>query len=160
MVIKNRRPRPFFYFYTMPKPELLLPAGSPEAFHAALEGGADAVYLGFSRFNARQRAKNFNLPQLAGLLDIAAKKNVRVYITLNTLIKNGELGELLDQLHLIASSGAAAAIIQELGRLAAPRGATSRSWCCTRAPSSASTTPPAPRISRAWASPARCWPAS
>ena len=100
---------------SMKKPELLLPAGSPEAFHAAVAGGADAVYLGLSRFNARGRAKNFNLRQLAGLLGIAREKGIRVYITLNTLIRNSELEDLLDTLHIIAGSGAAAVIIQDWG---------------------------------------------
>jgi len=99
----------------MKTPELLLPAGSPEAFHAAIKGGADAVYLGLSRFNARGRAKNFNLRELAGLLEIARNKNIRVYITLNTLIRNNELEEILDTLHLISKSSAAAVIIQDWG---------------------------------------------
>lgn len=58
----------------MKKPELLLPAGNIEAFFAALEGGADAVYLGLREFNARNRARNFSLGQLAAIIKTAHEK--------------------------------------------------------------------------------------
>lgn len=96
-------------------PELLLPVGNAEAFYAAIEGGADAVYLGLKQFNARNRAKNFTIPQLLGLLDLAKKHNVKVYITLNTVIKNKELPELLDTLHLLSQLPISAVIIQDWG---------------------------------------------
>lgn len=92
-----------------------MPAGHAEAFHAALEGGADAVYLGMKEFNARERAFNFNPHQLKALLGIAGRQGVKVYVTLNTLIKNQELSQLLDTLHLLESLGPDAVIIQDWG---------------------------------------------
>lgn len=99
----------------MQKSELLLPAGNPECFRAALEGGADAVYLGLKRFNARGRASNFTLKQLQALLPEAHKNNTKVYLTLNTVIKNEELTELLDFLFQVDQLGIDAIIIQDLG---------------------------------------------
>ncbi len=69
------------------KPELLLPVGSVESFFAAAESGADAVYLGLKSFNARNRAANFTLKQLQSLLKHADKLGVKVYVTLNILVK-------------------------------------------------------------------------
>lgn len=97
------------------KPELLLPAGSTEAFLAALEGGADAVYLGMQQFNARGRARNFNIHQLPTLINKAKEFNAKLYITLNTLIKNKELQQVLDYLQLIEKACPAAIIIQDWG---------------------------------------------
>ncbi|RLC48935.1 MAG: U32 family peptidase, partial [Candidatus Cloacimonadota bacterium] len=94
------------------KPELLLPVGTTEAFYAALEGGADAVYLGLRKFNARGRAKNFTVNQLQSLLKEADKNKIRVYVTLNTLIKNSELSELLDTLYILSQTTLNAVIIQ------------------------------------------------
>ncbi|MFW5944189.1 MAG: peptidase U32 family protein, partial [Bacteroidota bacterium] len=99
----------------MGKPELLLPAGNPEMFHAAVEGGADAVYLGLKKFNARERADNFSIQQLQELLAEAGKHQVKVYLTLNTVIKNNELPELLDTLYAISQTGISAVIIQDWG---------------------------------------------
>ena len=68
------------------KPELLLPVGNTESFYAALEGGADAVYLGLRSFNARGRAKIFVPNQLQSLLEESQKSGLKGYLTLNTLI--------------------------------------------------------------------------
>jgi putative protease len=97
------------------KPELLLPAGNIEAFFAALEGGADAIYLGLRDFNARNRARNFSIGQLAAMIKIAHEQSVKIYLTLNTLIKNSELPALLDALHVASRLGVDAIIIQDLG---------------------------------------------
>ena len=97
------------------KPELLLPAGNAEGFFAAAEGGANAVYLGLKKFNARGRAKNFTIRQLQALLVEAKKRNIKVYITLNTLIKNSELNELLDILYALSQTEISAIIIQDIG---------------------------------------------
>ena len=97
------------------KPELLLPAGNPEAFFAALEAGADAVYLGLEQFNARGRATNFSSRQLPALLCEARKKNVKVYIALNTVVKNKEIGKLTDLLALLNEAKPDAVIIQDWG---------------------------------------------
>jgi putative protease len=97
------------------KPELLLPAGNTESFFAALQAGADAVYLGLSQFNARVRASNFNQFQLISILKEAKKRNVLIYITLNTVIKNGEIGLLIEYLHFLNEVGADGIIIQDWG---------------------------------------------
>lgn len=99
----------------MQKPELLLPVGNPESFHAAVRGGADAVYLGLKQFNARGRAKNFTNGQLVTILKEAKKKNIQVYITLNTVIKNSEIPELLDYLNFLNQVGVHGVIIQDWG---------------------------------------------
>jgi len=95
------------------KPELLLPAGNTESFFAALQAGADAVYLGLSQFNARARASNFNQFQFISVLSEARKNKVVVYVTLNTVIKNAELGQLIDYLHFLSEAGADAIIVQD-----------------------------------------------
>lgn len=97
------------------KPELLLPAGNTEAFYAALKGGADAIYMGLQDFNARKRASNFNIQQLPILLELAHKQNARVFITLNTVIKNNELPQLYILLHQLSQLSIDALIIQDWG---------------------------------------------
>ncbi len=96
-------------------PELLLPAGNPEAFFATLQAGAGAVYLGLEQFNARGRATNFNSRQLPAILREARKKNVKVYITLNTVVKNTEMGKLIDVLAFLNESQPDAVIVQDWG---------------------------------------------
>ena len=73
------------------RPELLSPAGSPLALHAAIEGGADAVYMGGSAFNARINAKNFSPDELSNAIGTAHSFGVKIYITLNTLVYDREL---------------------------------------------------------------------
>lgn len=99
----------------MQKPELLLPVGNTETFNAAVDGGANAVYLGLRSFNARGRASNFSHAQLWALLQVAKKKGVRVLLTLNTLIKNEELPQLLEFLHFISKTKLDAIIVQDWG---------------------------------------------
>ena len=96
-------------------PELLLPAGNTEAFFAAKEGGADAVYLGLKQFNARERAVNFSYSELIALLDEADKNGMKVYLTLNTVIKNKEIPALLDTLYALSQTHISAIIIQDWG---------------------------------------------
>jgi len=97
------------------KPELLLPVRNAETFFAASEGGADAVYLGLKKFNARGKAGNFTPRQLQALLKESEKKKIKVYLTLNTLIKNAELPELLDILYILSQTKISAVIIQDWG---------------------------------------------
>jgi U32 family peptidase len=97
------------------KPELLMPAGSAESFFAALEGGADAVYLGLKQFNARGRAANFSPGQLPGILRIAHGKGVKLYLTFNTVLKNSELAEAIEMVGLAAKVGVDAIIVQDWG---------------------------------------------
>ncbi len=92
-----------------------MPAGSVEAFHAAIEGGADAVYLGLREFNARGRAHNFSPHQLSVIIKKARQARKKVYVTLNTLIKNRELPQLLETLHLLEKLEPDAVIIQDWG---------------------------------------------
>ena len=99
----------------MNKPELLLPVGNIEAFYAAIEGGADAIFVGLKAFNARGRAANFNNYQFILLLNEAIKNKVKVYVTLNTVIKNREILELLDTLWFLSKTKVAAIIIQDWG---------------------------------------------
>ncbi len=98
-----------------PKPELLLPAGNTEAFYAALEAGADAIYLGMRNFNARGRATNFSESHLLAALQEAKKRKVKIYVTLNTVIKNKEIDDLLDVLTFLERAGVDAIIIQDWG---------------------------------------------
>ncbi len=97
------------------KPELLLPAGNTESFFAALQAGADAVYLGLSQFNARARASNFNHFQFISILREAIKRKVLVYVTLNTVIKNSEVGLLIEYLHFLNEAGTDGIIVQDWG---------------------------------------------
>lgn len=98
--------------------ELLVPVGNIEVFNAALEGGADAIYVGLQQFNARSRAKNFSIDQLKVMCDIAHAKGVKVYVTFNVVIKNSELKDAVDLLYQISQAGADAVIIQDWGVLA------------------------------------------
>jgi putative protease len=97
------------------KPELLLPAGNVDSFYAALEGGADAVYLGLRNFNARGRAGNFSESYLLAALQEARKRKVKLYVTLNTVIKNTEIDSLLDVLSFLEQGGVDAIIVQDWG---------------------------------------------
>ena len=97
------------------KPELLLPAGNVEAFHGAMEGGADAVYLGLREFNARERASNFTPEQLQSILKYTGNQGKKVYLTLNTVIKNEELPRLIELLSILSQTSIAAVIIQDWG---------------------------------------------
>ncbi|MDR2587546.1 MAG: U32 family peptidase [Coriobacteriales bacterium] len=100
------------------KPELLAPAGSHDAFLAALSAGADAIYLGVEDFNARRNADNFSLETLAELCDLAHLANRRVYLTLNTMIRPDELERALEVAWRAWEAGADALIVQDLGLLA------------------------------------------
>ncbi len=97
--------------------ELLAPAGSPEALVAALAAGADAVYAGLPRFNARERGENFNAENMHQAIAYAHKLHKKVYITLNTLIKEPELPTLVEYIAQIADMNPDAVIVQDLGVL-------------------------------------------
>ena len=95
--------------------ELLSPAGSPESLTAAVQAGADAVYLGFGPFNARRNAKNFSL---SGLRDAAAYCHLRgakVYLTLNTLVSDRELPLAAETAAQAVEAGVDAILVQDLG---------------------------------------------
>ncbi len=97
------------------KPELLLPAGNMENFKAAIVGGADAVYLGIKQFNARGRAQNFSWQELNTAIHLSRQHKIKVYVTLNTVIKNGETEALLETLHSLNQLQPDAIIIQDWG---------------------------------------------
>lgn len=97
------------------KPEILAPAGSEEALKSAVLSGADAVYFGMGNFNARRNAQNFTDEQLKNAIEYCHARGVKVHITLNTLIKDCELSEIYDSIRKIASFGADAVIVQDLG---------------------------------------------
>lgn len=95
--------------------ELLAPAGSPEAFIAAVENGADAVYIGGRAFNARINAGNFDNETMQKAFDYAHKRGVKVYVTMNTLLCDSELEEAAEYADFLYAAGADALIIQDLG---------------------------------------------
>ena len=99
-------------------PELLAPAGSPEALEAALLAGADAVYLGGSRFNARMNAHNFDRQELSEAVTHAHRLGGRVYLTLNTLVWDRELADALAAAYEAAEAGVDALIIADVGAAA------------------------------------------
>ena len=94
--------------------KLLSPVGSPQALIAAVSNGADAVYLGSKLFNARRLANNFTKDELKRAIQYAHMHNVRVYLTLNTLIKNQEMGPFLQQVAIADSYNVDAIIVQDL----------------------------------------------
>src|SRR5512137_969033 len=96
------------------KPELLAPAGSLEAFFAAMENGADAVYAGLNEFSARAKAKNFTLPQMERITAYAHSLGRRVYVTLNTLVKEQELPQVVEILSALEAMGTDGVILQDL----------------------------------------------
>ncbi|MEW6518043.1 MAG: peptidase U32 family protein [Thermodesulfobacteriota bacterium] len=95
--------------------ELLAPAGSIEAFFAAMENGADAVYCGLKEFSARLKARNFTVAEVDRLTACAHQRQRRLYVTLNTLLKEAELPRLVDLLAQLAAIGVDGIIIQDLG---------------------------------------------
>lgn len=97
------------------KPELLAPAGGMEAFIAAVENGADAVYLGARAFSARGYASNFSKAELEEAIDYAHLRGVKVYVTVNTLLKDEEMKSAFELLCDLREMGADAVIIQDLG---------------------------------------------
>ncbi|HEY9694297.1 MAG TPA: DUF3656 domain-containing protein [Oculatellaceae cyanobacterium] len=100
---------------TLQRPELLAPAGNWECAKAAVENGADAIYFGLDRFNARMRAENFTEADLPELMEYLHRRGVKGYVTLNTLIFPQELREAEKYLRTIISAGVDAVIVQDIG---------------------------------------------
>ncbi len=98
-----------------PRPELLAPAGDWDCVRAAIENGADAIYFGLERFNARMRAKNFTQADLPRLMEFLHRRGVRGYVTFNTLVFANELAAAEDYLRTIIAAGVDAAIVQDVG---------------------------------------------
>ncbi|WP_094227460.1 DUF3656 domain-containing U32 family peptidase [Methanolobus psychrotolerans] len=102
-------------------PELLAPAGNMESLIAAVENGADAVYIGIKDFSARAYAGNFTIEELREALDFAHLRGVKVYVTLNTLIKDTEVEKALDIMYTLDELGTDAIIVQDMGLLSLAR---------------------------------------
>lgn len=96
-------------------PELLSPAGSPEAVIAAVQAGAGAVYLGYGTYNARRNAKNFSPEELAAAVSYCHLRGVKVYLTLNTLLSDRELPQAYASAQEAAQIGVDALIVQDMG---------------------------------------------
>src|SRR5271154_2800910 len=103
-------PRP-----TPARPELLAPAGDWECARAAVENGADAIYFGLERFNARMRANNFSEGDLPKLMEFLHRRGVKGYVTFNTLVFANELAEAESYLRTLIAAGVDAAIVQDAG---------------------------------------------
>lgn len=101
--------------------ELLSPAGSPEGVVAAVQNGADAVYLGFGDYNARRNAKNFTEEELYKAAEYCRVRGVKVYVTLNTLASDRELTQVASAAKTACRCGADAILVQDLGVLRAVR---------------------------------------
>ncbi|QIB27204.1 U32 family peptidase [Caloranaerobacter azorensis] len=97
------------------KVELLAPVGSIESLYAAVENGADAVYLGGKMFNARQYASNFDREELKKAVEYAHIKDVKVYVTVNILLSDSEFKEALEYISFLYNIDVDAIIIQDLG---------------------------------------------
>jgi U32 family peptidase len=97
------------------KPELLAPAGYWDCAKAAVENGADAIYFGLDRFNARMRSQNFTEADLPALMDFLHRRGVKGYVTFNTLVFPSELDAAEQYLSTIIAAGVDAAIVQDIG---------------------------------------------
>jgi U32 family peptidase len=97
------------------KPELLAPAGTLEVFETAVEQGADAVYIGAPALNARALAKHFSMAEIAAMLDHAHNKGVKVYLAMNSLVREEELPLAARTLAMVEALGADGLILQDLG---------------------------------------------
>ena len=95
--------------------ELLAPAGNEESFKAAVNAGADAVYMGLGKHNARVMAKNFTLSSYIDCINYAHIRGVKVYLTLNTLVFDDEIEEALKMLAKLCEVGLDAVLVQDLG---------------------------------------------
>ncbi len=102
-------------FETRPLPELLAPAGDWECAKAAVENGADAIYFGLEKFNARMRAHNFTESDLPKLMEFLHRRGVKGYVTFNTLVFANELEDAEKYLRSIIAAGVDAAIVQDVG---------------------------------------------
>jgi len=114
------------YFETVPdtekqimgsRVELLAPAGNPDAFYGAVNAGADAVYLGSKRFGARAYADNFTIEEILDCIRYGHLSGRRLYLTVNTLMKEAELSELRDHIRPLYESGLDGVIVQDFGAL-------------------------------------------
>ncbi len=99
----------------LPRPELLAPAGDWDCARAAVENGADAIYFGLEKFNARMRAHNFTEAALPRLMEFLHRRGVKGYVTFNTLVFANEMADAEQYLRAIIAAGVDAAIVQDVG---------------------------------------------
>lgn len=97
------------------KPELLVPAGDFDCLRAGVQNGADAIYFGSNLFSARASAKNFSNDELTEAIKYCKLRNVKTYLTLNTLLTDSELNQAISIVELAYNSGINAIIVQDLG---------------------------------------------
>jgi putative protease len=102
-------------FRKLVRPELLAPAGDWECVKAAVENGADAIYFGLDRFNARMRAQNFTAADLPRLMEFLHRRAVKGYVTFNTLVFANEMADAESFLRTLIAAGVDAAIVQDVG---------------------------------------------
>lgn len=98
----------------MKKIEILAPAGNEECARAAINAGADAIYLGLTSFSARDSADNFDIEKLTSICSYAAVLGVKVYVALNTIVKDGEADEFIKSAVAAHNAGASAIIVQDI----------------------------------------------
>src|SRR6266446_3302536 len=96
-------------------PELLAPAGDWDCAKAAVENGADAIYFGLDKFNARMRAQNFTEADLPKLLEFLHRRGVKGYVAFNTLVFEDEMAQAEQYLRAMITAGADAVIVQDVG---------------------------------------------
>ena len=101
----------------MERIEILAPAGSLDSLYAAINKGCDAVYLGGNKFSARAYASNFDNETMQKAIDYAHVYNVKVYVTINTILKENEIEEAVRYVGYLYEIGVDALIIQDLGLL-------------------------------------------
>ena len=111
---------------TKTMPELLAPCGGWDSFLAAVQNGADAVYMGREQFNARRNADNFSKEKFSRALEYAHIRNVNVYLTMNTILADREIKDALNLIEESYTLGIDGVILQDLG-LASLRDGISRS---------------------------------
>jgi putative protease len=99
----------------MNKIELLAPAGNMECLIAAINNGADAVYLGGKKFGARAFSNNFNDEEMVEAIKLAHKNNVKVYVTVNTIIFNEEIEDVINYLKFLYCNHVDAVLMQDIG---------------------------------------------
>jgi putative protease len=115
MVSTTAKPGPQSAIQNLKLPELLAPAGDWDCAKAAVENGADAIYFGLEKFNARMRAHNFTEADLPKLMEFLHRRGVKGYVTFNTLVFENELADAEKYLRAIISAGVDAAIVQDVG---------------------------------------------
>ena len=101
----------------MKKHELLIPAGDMESLHQAVLNGADAVYLGCKSFGARKFARNFDNEEIIDAIKFAHLYGVKIYVTMNTLVKDEEVDDFLNQIEFLHKNGVDAVIVQDFGMI-------------------------------------------